>query len=220
LPLLGNFRVAGFTVSGAEQLIARMLLAKRLVNDPHVSIFLAESVSSAVSVQGAVRTPGSYSLRGGGTLLEILGSAGGVTPDRGARILIIRGSESGEQEAIEINATRLIDEGDVEQNMGLLPGDIVVVPVARRLRIYVTGAVRNPGAVEYSSSEGITVLQGITAAGGPNERANLKKITIKRRDRDGREETISVNVKRIQNGKDPDLSLEPNDTVVVGEWVL
>ncbi len=96
----------------------------------------------------------------------------------------------------------------------------MVVPVARALRVYVTGAVRNPGAVDYSSSEGITVLQAITAAGGPTERANLKKVTIKRRNSDGTEEVIPINAKRIQNGKDPDQPLERNDTVVVGEWLL
>lgn len=220
LPLLGNFRIAGFTVKGAEDLIARMLTSKKLVNDPQVSIFMAESVSAAISIQGAVQTPGSYDLVGGGTLLELIGQAGGVTQDRGAKILVIRGSETAEQETLEINASQLIDEGDVSQNIGLKAGDIVVVPVARQLRVYVTGAVRSPGAVDYSSSEGITVLQAIIAAGGPTERANLKKVTIKRRNSDETEEVIPVNAKRIQNGKDQDLALERNDTVVVGEWLL
>jgi polysaccharide export outer membrane protein len=220
LPLLGNFRVEGFTVKGAEDLIARMLAAKKLVNDPHVSIFVAESVSATVSVQGAVQSPGSYDLAGRGTLLETIGRAGGATPNRGAKILVIRGSETSNQETIALDAAQLLDEGDVAQNIGLKPGDIVVVPVARRLRVYVTGAVRNPGAVEYSSSEGITVLQAITAAGGPTERSNLKRVIIKRRSSDGKEDVIPVNAKRIQRGKDPDVPLERNDTVVVGEWLL
>lgn len=220
MPLLGNFRIAGFTVKGSEELIARMLSTKELVNDPQVSIFVVESISGTVSVQGAVQTPGSYDLVGGGTLLEVIGRAGGVTQNRGGQILVVRGSETPNQETLEIDATRLLDEGDVTQNVSLKPGDIVVVPPARNLRVYVTGAVRGPGAVDYLSSEGITVLQAITAAGGPTERANLKKVTIKRRYTDGTEELIPVNAKRIQNGKDPDLPLERNDTVVVGEWLL
>lgn len=220
LPLLGNFQISGRSVKDSEELIARMLSVKELVNDPQVSIFVVESVSGAISVQGAVQSPGTYDLLGGSTLLEIIGRAGGLTQERGARILIVRGSDPATQETIEIDASRLFDEGDVSQNVGLRPGDIVVVPPARRLRVYVTGAVRRPGAVEYSSSEGITVLQAITAAGGPTERANLKKVTIKRRHSDGTEELIPVNAKRIQNGKEPDLPLERNDTVVVGEWLL
>jgi len=220
LPLLGNFRISGIAVKDSEDLIAKMLSARKLVNDPQVSIFVVESVSGAVSVQGAVRSPGTYDLLGTNTLLEIIGRAGGVTEDRGGKILIVRGSETPTQETLEIDASRLFDEGDITQNLGLEPGDIVVVPVARQLRVYVTGAVRQPGTVDYSSSEGITVLQAITAAGGPTERANLKKVTIKRRHADGTEELIPVNAKRIQNGKDPDLLLERNDTVVVGEWLL
>jgi len=220
LPLLGNFRISGFSVREAEGLIAGMLSAKQLVNDPQVSIFVVESVSGAISVQGAVQTPGTYNLVGGGTLLEIIGQSGGVTADRGATILVIRGEEPASQQTIEVDASRLLDQGDVSQNVKLEPGDLVVVPPARRLRVYVTGAVRNPGAVEFSSSEGITVLQAITAAGGPTERANLKKVTIKRRNADGSEESIAVNAKRIQNGKDPDIPLQRNDTVVVGEWLL
>lgn len=220
LPLLGNFRISGFAVRSAEDLIARMLLAKKLVNDPQVTLFVVESVSGSVSVQGAVDKPGSYDLLRGRTLLEVIGQAGGIRPDRGGTILVIRGSEAGAQETIEVDISLLFEEGDVSQNVDLKPGDIVVVPVARRLRVYVTGAVRSPGTVDFSSSEGITVLQAIAAAGGPTERANLKKVTIKRRSGDGTEESIPVNAKRIQNGKDPDLPLERNDTVVVGEWLL
>ena len=171
LPLLGNFQISGLPVKDSEDLIAKMLLAEKLVNDPQVSIFVTESVSGAVSVQGAVQSPGSYDLVGGSTLLEILGRAGGVTQNRGAKILIVRGSETPNQETLEIDASRLLDEGDVDQNARLEPGDIVVVPPDRRLRVYVSGAVRSPGAVDYSSSEGITVLQATTAAGGPTERA-------------------------------------------------
>ena len=64
------------------------------------------------------------------------------------------------------------------------------------------------------------MLQAITAAGGPTERANLKKVTVRRRNADGTEQSIKLNVKKIQSGKESDLPLERNDTVVVGEWLL
>ena len=35
---------------------------------------------------------------------------------------------------------------------------------------------------------------------------------------DGAQERIKVNIKRIRRGKDEDLRLRRNDTVVVGEW--
>lgn len=220
MPLLGNFSIEGYTVPGTESLIERLLTEKRLVNDPQVSIFVAESVSGSVTVQGAVLAPGSYELFGRSTILEVLGRAGGLSEDRGPEILVLRRGPDDEQIRLTVDASRLIDEGEISANLRLHPGDIVVVPVARALRVYVTGAVDRPGAVDFSSSEGITVLQAITAAGGPTERANLKKVTIKRRGTDGVESSLVVNVKAIQRGKHPDVALEANDTVVVGEWLL
>jgi polysaccharide export outer membrane protein len=220
LPLLGNVSVAGLTVREVEAEIARTLADGKLVNDPQVSIFVAESVSGSVTVQGAVAKPGVYALFGQRTLLEVLGQAGGLNRERGADILVLRRAEAGQQESLQIDATRLVEEGDVSLNIQLRPGDIVMVPVARSLRVYVTGAVSRPGAVEYSSSEGITVLQAVTAAGGPTERANLKNVTLRRRRADGTEESREINLKKIQKGKAPDVPLERNDTIVVGEWLL
>ena len=220
LPLLGNFSIAGMTVKEAETEIGRALAEKELVNEPQVSIFVEESVSGSVTVQGAVVKPGIYELFGQRTLLEVLGRAGGLNRERGAEILVLRRGANGEQESLQVDATKLVEEGDVSLNLPLQPGDIVMVPVARKLRVYVTGAVTRPGAVEYSSSEGITVLQAVTAAGGPTERANLKKVTLRRRLEDGTEESLEINLKKIQNGKEPDIPLERNDTIVVGEWLL
>jgi len=220
LPPLGNFNIAGLSVRQAESAIAQLLANHQLVNDPQVSIFVSESVGGGVSVQGAVTQPGVYQLFGRNTLIEVVGQAGGLTRDAGGRILVLRETSDGEQETIDVDVDRLVEEGDASVNVTLFPGDIVVVPRGRQLKVYVTGAVRRPGAVEYSSTEGITVLQAITAAGGPTERANLKKVTVRRRLSDGSEESIRLNVKKIQSGKESDLPLERNDTVVVGEWLL
>lgn len=220
LPLLGNFRITGFTVRDAEGVISRMLQAKELINEPSVSIFLAESVSGGVTIQGAVVNPGVHEIFGPTSLLEVLGRAGGLRKDRGGEILLFRRDTTSEAQSIQIPISKLMDEGDMTLNLDVRPGDMVIVPVGRTLRVYVTGAVRRPGVVEFSSGEGITVLQAITAAGGPTERANLKKVTLKRRLEDGTDEGTRINVKRIQKGTESDIPLQGNDTIVVGEWLL
>ena len=65
---------------------------------------------------------------------------------------------------------------------------------------------------------GKIVMQAITAAGGPDQRAKLSKVHILRQLADGRQERIKVDVKAIQRGRKSDVPLERNDTVVVGEW--
>ncbi|GAG90622.1 unnamed protein product, partial [marine sediment metagenome] len=154
LPPLGNFLVAGQTVQQLEATVAKMLADQRLVNEPQVSVFVAESVGGGVSVQGAVLKPGMYNLLGRNTLIEVIGQAGGLAADAGARILVLRGNSESSQETLEIDVERLMEHGDASANLSLRAGDIVVVPRGRRLTVYVTGAVRQPGAVLYSSTEG------------------------------------------------------------------
>lgn len=219
VPLLGAVEVAGLDSREAGSRIARMLEERQLVNAPQVTVFVEEFASRAVSVQGAVMNPGVYQLRSRSSLLEVLGMAGGLTGQEEKRIVVLR---PGKQQdlRLEVDLERLIQSGDLSLNLELQPGDIVMVPRTRTLRVYVTGAVESPGAVEYSSGEGITLLQAITAAGGPTERANLRKVTVNRRPESGDQQRIRVNVRRIQKGLDDDLRLQPNDTVVVGEWLF
>ncbi len=220
LPLLGTFQVAGLSLGEAELAIARMLSSRNLVRDPQVSIFVEEFVSRAVSLQGAVVRSGAYQLLGNKTLLEMIGEAGGLREDVGREILVLRGQSAGEQQKIAIDVEALVNRGELSLNIPLRPGDIVMVPHAKELRIYVTGAVERPGAVAFNSGDGITVLQAITAAGGPSTRANMRNVHIIRKLADGTQKRIKVNLKKIRAGKAEDVTLERNDTVVVGEWFL
>jgi polysaccharide export outer membrane protein len=220
LPLLGRVQVGGLGLSEAEALIARMLAEGGLIRDPQVSLFVEDFVSSSVSVQGAVERPGVYPLDRGKTLLEAIGDAGGVKSDRGSRILVIRAGPDGAQERMEIDLDSLIVEGDPSANIPLQARDIVIVPQLAQAQVYVSGAVNKPGAVEFSSADGITVLQAVTSAGGSDPRANLRNVTIVRRSAGGGQERIEVNLKAIKKGKAEDIMLKPNDTVIVGEWFL
>lgn len=222
LPLVGSVAVEGLALEDAQRAISRLLVDKKLVRDPQVTLFVEEYLSRGVSVQGAVQRPGIYQMLGPRTLLEVIGEAGGLSGREGERagreIFVVRKDSRGEQTRLRLDAQRLVGEGDPSLNIPLQPGDVIVVPFDRKQRVYVSGSVQSPGAVEFLESEGISLLQAITAAGGPNERAKLSSVFIKRRNEQGEEEQIRLNLKRIKNGKDPDVPLEKNDTVVVGDW--
>jgi len=220
LPLLGPLQIEGLTVPEAEEMIARELAEQELVNQPQVTIFVEEYTSSSISVQGAVERPGVYPLTRRASLLDILGQAGGVKAERGSRVVVLRSREDTGSTRLEIDLDRLLVDGDAEANIPLVAGDIVIVPQERKQRVYVSGAVTRPGAVEFSATQGITVLQAVTAAGGAGPRANLKNVTIVRRTESGEQVRIQVNLKAVQKGKEQDQGLQPNDTVIVGEWFL
>lgn len=220
LPLVGKLLLGGLSPVEAQERIASIYTEKGLVREPQVSIFVEELNSRGVYVQGAVENPGVYQLVGATRLLDAIGLAGGLSGNSneraGAKIYVLRSGGEGE-ERIEVDIHDLIDLGNLTLNIPLRPGDVVMVPHEETHRIYVSGAVESPGQVEFSSASGITVLQAITAAGGPTERANLKKVFVLRRAEDGSQERIQINVKRIRSGKDEDFVLGDNDTVDVGE---
>lgn len=220
LPLLGEIHVGGLTPHEAEDAIELLLRQRQLLRRPEVSVFVDEFVSSRVSVQGAVGSPGPQDLLGRRTLLEMIGAAGGLHEKAGKRILVYRPFAGGGQEKLEIDAERLFFEGDPALNIRLQPGDIVMVPFERTIRIYVTGAVRNPNVFDFPEDEPVTVLQAIASAGGTTERANESRITVIRRFPNGAKRLFEVNLKRIKRGREQDLMLAGNDTVVVKEAVF
>lgn len=222
LPLLGGLRVMDMTLQEAASTVASLLAERRLFNAPQVTFFVKEYVSRGVSVQGAVERPGIYQMIQQRSLLEMLGEAGGLSGREdnraGQQIFVIRKTPDGQQTSLEIDANQLVNQGRADLNLPLFPGDVILVPFSQKYRVYVSGAVVRPGSVDYLSSEGIMLLQAITAAGGPTERGNLSNVKILRRLPDGSETRIVVNVKRIRKGKSDDVWLQRNDTVIVGEW--
>ena len=219
LPLLGVVALEGLTVDEAERRIGDLLSEGELIRDPQVSIFVEEFVSRGVAVQGAVRVPGVYQMMGTQTVLDMLGQAGGIDgQNAGEKIFVIRKLDDGSQETLEVDAKRLVELGDTTQNLALRPGDILLVPHERRHRVYVSGAVETPGPIEFSASQGITLLQAVTAAGGPTKRANLSEVTILRTLPDGTQSKIVVNLKKIRKGRAEDYVLQANDTIVLKDW--
>jgi len=219
MPLLGEIQVAGLDLREAERTIASLLTQRQLVNDPQVSILVKEYESRGISIQGAVSKPGVYQMVESKSLLEMIGRAGGLQSSvrPGTSIIVLRESE-GTQERIAIDALRLVEQGDLALNLLLQPGDVVMVPPPRVLRAFISGAVQKTGTVEFSSTDPFTVFQAVTAAGGPTERANLRKVTLIRRRPDGSEERIRLNLKKVRKGSQEDILLEDGDTIVIGEW--
>jgi len=81
-----------------------------------------------VFVLGEVKSPKSVIVKGKLTVVDAIAEAGGYTADAvTSSVMIIRG-ELGSQKGIRINLKRILKEGDIGQNIELMPGDIVYVP--------------------------------------------------------------------------------------------
>lgn len=212
MPLIGSVEVRGLTKKEVEKKIAEALAAK-YINNPSVSVTIKEYKSRQVSILGAVNNPGAYTIISQRTLLQLLSEAGGLNAAAGRKCFIFRQGAS----RIEIDLADLMDNGNPALNIPILPGDVINIPTETKVTVYVLGAVRNPGAVELSSSMPVTLLAAIARAGGPSEQASKSGIQIRRRDAAGQEQVIKANLKDILSGKSPDIDLLPGDVINVPE---
>lgn len=219
LPLLGEIDVDGLTKSELELKLAR-LLEEKYLQDPQVTIFIAEYQSKRVSVMGAVQSPGMYELVGKQTVLEVIAKAGGLTIEAGKEMFVMRHNSEGENSSVKISLDDLILDGQAELNILLRTDDIINIPIDKIVNIYVMGQVRSPGALEVKRSRIPTLLMAIAQAGGFAERASKGGVLIKRIGKDGKEIKIKVNVKNIIKGKKDDIQLLEDDVVVVPETIF
>jgi polysaccharide export outer membrane protein len=103
------------------------------VRSPKVNVIVAQAVStfSQVKVVGQVAKPQSVPYRAGMMVLDVILQAGGLGQyAAGNRAKIVR-TENGKQHEIPVKLDRLVNQGDLRQNMPLKPGDVLVVPESR-----------------------------------------------------------------------------------------
>ncbi len=219
LPLLGEIQVEGLTKTEVENKL-RDLLAEKYLQDPQVTIFIAEYQSKRVSVLGAVSNPGPYELLGRQTLMQIIAQAGGMTPEAGDQIIVIRQQPDDSSRSLKISVEELVMKGDARLNIPMEPGDIINIPVDKIVHVYVFGQVNSPGALDVKTSNIPTIVRAIAQAGGFGERAAKGRVLIKRKNDEGNETKIKVNVKDIIKGKKGDIQLQENDVVFVPESIF
>ncbi len=216
LPMLGEVEVGNLTKFEVEKKLT-VLAGEKIVLKPQVTVHILEYLSRRVSVVGAVGKPGPFELLGRQTVLSVLSEAGGLTRDAGEEIIVIRQLAAGDSQAIRIPIDDLFVKGEPQLNIVLEPGDVINVPIDKAVAVYIFGQVRNPGALQVKKSSIPTLTQAIAQAGGFTDRANRKRVQIRRKDVTGKELEISVNVRDILKGKIKDIPLQENDTVYVPE---
>ena len=216
LPYLGDVAVQGLTRSELEKRLTQLLQEKYLQN-PQVSVLIVEYQSRRIYLIGAVAKPGPFELLGRQTLLRMISLAGGLTPEAGDEIIVMRQLPDGSRTSLHISIDNLILKGDSSLDIPLQPDDIINIPAEKPVTVYITGQVKNPGAVSMKRSSVPTVLRAIVQAGGFMDRASKGAVVIKRTDESGKEIRIEVNVDEIMKGKKKDVPVQENDIIIVPE---
>jgi polysaccharide export outer membrane protein len=215
LPLLGEVPAAGLTASEFRVRLEKTLTT-RYVNRANVSVVLKEYANKPVSVLGAVQKPGSLSISGRWTLMNAITAAGGLTERAGRKIYVLRRSDNGLSDTLEINGDDLFQNATPLWNIPIQPSDVINIPARTSITVFCLGEVKSPGALTFDSDDRLTLLSVIAKAGGFTDRAS-RTVRVKRRGPDGKDIEKIVDFKRILSGKDADLPIEPNDVIVVKE---
>jgi polysaccharide biosynthesis/export protein len=130
-PLVEDMVAAGKTPSVLARDI-EVVLAE-YVRSPKVNVFVLEAVSalSQVKVTGQVKTPQAMPYHEGMTVLDAVLAAGGLTDfAAGNRAKVVR-TANGKSEELKIHLDKLLNSGDMSQNLALRPGDVILIPESR-----------------------------------------------------------------------------------------
>ncbi|UCD86542.1 MAG: polysaccharide biosynthesis/export family protein [Desulfobacterales bacterium] len=220
-PLIGRLEVANLTTSEIEELISLKLAEQQYLLDAHVSVMVTEYNSKRFLILGAVKNPGSYSLKARERVLDGISRAGGIDSEQKAskKAMIIRTEDSGTQRehkvVVNIDLEDLLKRGNQISNIFLGDKDVLYVPTAAYF--YIIGQVNRPGSFAIPDRE-ITLVEAIGMAGGFTRIASRNKTRIIRVE-DGIEKIIQVKVDAITEAgkKIQDVVIQPNDVIVVPE---
>jgi polysaccharide export outer membrane protein len=117
---------------------------------------------------------------------------------------------------ITVNLYQLMESGNTTNNILLQAGDVVTVPHAGI--VYVLGAVGRPGGfVLTNDREQMNTLKILALAGGFTRTAKTDHAVVIRKDAQGQQHEVTLDLKKILNRQAEDLQLQPSDILYVPE---
>jgi polysaccharide export outer membrane protein len=210
-PLAGELTAAGLTVPQFTDALTEKLSAS--VKNPRVSVMVKEIRSYRVYLVGRVAKPGVHPIQSGTPLLQALTLAGGIMPGADlSSAYVIRGDDK-----IPVDLRKLIQYGDLSQNVRLKTDDTIVVPETEVAtsevggsQIYLLGKFAKPGV--YPVKQELPVLHALFLAGGMGPGADPKKAFLLR----GSTRTPVDLDRLIQDGDlSQNLTLKAGDTLTI-----
>ena len=202
LPIVGDIEAAGRTLSQIETDIINAYYPKHVVTRPSVFARVLEYRTSRVSITGAVRTPGIYSLRSDQmSLVALIMEAGGIIDQGAASIRIIHSEQAMDNNDKTVTKTAsesfqhpqksesiILPVKDFNipfADVALQGGDSVIVERLGAMLFTVMGLVNRPDNLPYPPDAQYTLMQAIGFGGGLNLVAEPRYATVYRLKRDG-----------------------------------
>lgn len=136
IPYAGDIQIADRTVREAETYLEKLLVEKKLLRKPMVTISVRDYASREVSVAGAVGSTGKYRMPKESSSVEIvdviLGMGGFRPTAKSDEVKVTRTLDSGEEKVITVDVESMLNprRGDRNSPRSFLiyPGDRIFVP--------------------------------------------------------------------------------------------
>ncbi len=126
-PLADDVEASGKSVAELRSALAGKL--KKYIPDPVVTVMTMDLRGNTVYVIGKVNRPGPFQVQRQIDAVQALSMAGGMTAYASAnKISILRRDPNGKQKSIPFEYGDIEKGQNLEQNILLQPGDVVVVP--------------------------------------------------------------------------------------------
>ena len=173
-------------------------------------VILASPYDALVLVKGKIKRPMYYEMKRTESIRTLIDYAGGFTNDAYTSAVTVERNDEKERTICSVD----------DMNYGVFKvkdGDVVSVgAILDRYnnRIEIKGAVYRPGFYELGK-EISTVRDLITKADGLLEDAFTNRAVLHRENLDKTLEIISVNVKGVLNGTEPNITLQRNDVLFI-----
>ena len=173
MPRAGTVVASGKTTTQlAREIQARL---SKTLNYAYVQIVVKQARAQQARIIGAVKTVGTYDVKNGMRLMDLVAQAGGLNtkPNRVSGRLIRAGQVS------TLNVASALKQPDGAANLVLKANDLVVLDAADYSKqITVMGEIAKPGA--YDLDEDLTVMALMAQAGGPTDKAALRQASVLR----------------------------------------
>jgi polysaccharide export outer membrane protein len=204
LPLIGLVKIAGLTVTAAEDVIAGRLSSAGMYINPQVTVQVTEAATQFVTVAGEMH--GVIPVNGERRLLDVLAAAGNMPVMASHVITVLRPG---------LDKPIVVDFGTDPQHaaqadIAILPGDKILV--SRVGVVYVMGAFKTQGAIPLQQNSPLTLMQVTALSGGEGFEGRYKDLRIIRTV--GLTRTVvKLDIKKVLDGKAPDPVLQADDIV-------
>lgn len=125
-PLIGALNIKNKTPQEVQDLVKDKL--KKYIPDASVAVVVKAALGHSVSVIGQVQKPGEFIMGHHFTVMQALSQAGGLTPFADEGEIIILRKNGDKESSIPFPYKHVINGDDLDKNIVLKPGDVVVVP--------------------------------------------------------------------------------------------